>query len=60
MGGSWHDEGRVKLVSNLSLPPNVDTYFLHGYKGESIPVYCIDFDLPGAAKEFSIRVEAVK
>ena len=27
MGGSWHDEGRVKLVSNLSLPPNVDTSF---------------------------------
>ena len=52
--------GKTRLTFDPAYAPTVktETHFLHGYSGESIPVYCIDFDLPGAAKEFSIRIEA--
>lgn len=53
---------KTRLTFDPAYAPTVktETHFLHGYKGESIPVYCIDFDLPGNAKEFSLRVEAEK
>jgi hypothetical protein len=35
-----------------------ETHFLHGYKGDSVPVYCIDFTISGSAKAFQIRIEA--
>ncbi len=54
--------GKTRLTFDPALVPSVqtETHFLHGYKGESIPVYCIDFGLDGNEKEFSIRIEATK
>ena len=52
--------GKTKLIFDPAYVPTVttETHFLHGYKGDSIPVYCIDFDLAASEKAFSIRVES--
>ncbi|MBP3592001.1 MAG: heparinase II/III family protein [Clostridia bacterium] len=54
--------GRTRLVFDPAVTPKVhtETHDLHGFKGDSVPVYCIDFDLPATAKEFSLRVEVCK
>ncbi len=51
--------GKTRLVFDAAILPTVrtETHFLHGFDGKSIPVYCIDFELPATAKEFSLRVE---
>ena len=52
--------GKTKLIFDPAYVPTVttETHFLHGYKGDSMPVYCIDFDLAASEKAFSIRVES--
>ena len=52
--------GKTRLAFDSALTPRISTvtHYLHGYKGDTIPVYCIDFDLSADAKEFSIRIEA--
>ena len=54
--------GKTKLTFDPALVPTVttETHFLHGYKGDSVPVYCIDFTISGSAKAFQIRIEAEK
>ena len=52
--------GKTHLFFDPSLCPTVttETHFLHGYQGNTIPVYCIDFVLDGKEKAFTLRVEA--
>lgn len=52
--------GKTRLTFDSALTPRISTvtHYLHGYKGDTIPVYCIDFDLSADAKDFSIRIEA--
>lgn len=54
--------GKTRLAFDSTIIPTVrtETHDLHGFEGESIPVYCIDFGLPASAKEFSIRIEICK
>ncbi len=54
--------GKTHLYFDEGLTPTVttETHFLHGYKGDSVPVYCIDFALAGTENSFSLRVEADK
>lgn len=53
--------GKTRLVFDPAITPAVrtETHDLHGFEGDSIPVYCIDFAL-SAAKEFTLRVEVCK
>ncbi len=52
--------GKTKLTFDPALHPEVkvENHPLHGFRGESIPVYCIDFVLNGAAPDFTLRIEA--
>lgn len=54
--------GKTILTFDRALVPTVqiESHNIHGYKGDKIPVYCIDFDLAGSEKSFSIRVETKK
>ena len=54
--------GKTALLFDSTYVPTVktETHFIHGYKGESVPVYCIDFELPASVKAFSLRVEVGK
>ena len=52
--------GKTHLYFDKALVPTVsiETHYLHGYKGDSVPVYCIDFALTEGEKSFSLRIEA--
>ena len=52
--------GKTRLTFDSALAPVIrkQTHELHGFGGESIPVYCIDFDLSEGAAAFTLRIEA--
>ena len=54
--------GRTHLYFDKSLVPtvSVETHHLHGFNGDHIPLYCIDFAISGGKAAFTLRVEAEK
>ena len=52
--------GKTCLIFDPALAPAVteEAHALHGFSGDIIPVYCIDFALTKGEKTFTLRVEA--
>lgn len=52
--------GKTRLVFNGEITPEIhaERHDLHGFSGEHIPVFCIDFCLDGKTDAFTLRVEA--